>query len=1251
MTHNIHILLGDRAKQNISYIKEYVIKYGNEYSSPNGEKVDDYLQLLLYSDDKIFYRAEKREADQNVFISGIDDSYQIELTPISESMDCEDSDAALRYFFNELFMHSVNLNRPGDNQAHVCIHLPLYEEGLWEETKRMISIIQNTRLAYSIDLLMLSADLAHLRITEREILVGEARKLNERAAATLEAIVACKKSAEFSILNSIILVQNVNAAGVALNLNIQSYTNLVGEYVLATTVYYNDIFIPAFLAATVNSQPILGLGMSMLSMDRYYFAQYMLRKAYVYILEKEGLNTREVSINKASAIVQKLLENNVDILTTMYDKEIKPRLENSLNKQTPTQILVELEVALEKEMKRLESEFLSFINDEELSLPEKRGVLAQLLGEDDELLIGVQQNDEQLIVDECRREVLDIFVEAHNKMAILSDDIVDQNGTPINSFAVLPGEPNTPVPTAKQRLKEIKDIRNQIKMSAGYIRTQSEILEQLEGSIQNAQESRKRLTKDGFEFEGHVYRLMPKNIERPLEETYVPEIATLPSDIDLRPSFTRIKDQGNLGSCSAFAMVGIYEYILKKSAKKETELSPLFAYYNARKHMVGDESELEGTSLYNIIKGMGEDGICLEEFYPYTTTGFDEPSTDAIQDASCRKITKALNVERNIEHIKTAIAEGYPVAVSLQIFDSFASSTGFVVKPTEEELQSNEQYFHAMVICGYSDREKIFIVRNSWGTEFGDGGYCYIPYSYIADERLMRQACIITEISMAEVKVVGDISRVSVSFNQSDSEIYAAITRNIIEEEKDGIKKLTEKLYSLRADYTNSLVGSLGKGSTRRTICEGTKKRLGVEIQDLKTKTNNLNNDRVNDLEEFESSTNRIWICLGAVVVAFIVLYTILDLYIDPSRHPIVRGVFETYALQWIIYGASVLSLFVAAPWVISITKNQVHEKYYDDYRTAVSSMWSYWFGAGVLILILYVGLACYQVIEPYPVSLLWQTVAIIWGFVPLIFGLCSRFNVGRKIDEAYQEQILQVAREISIRTKELDDTDMKMGVAGCIIDSVTKMIIRLNNKYFGIRSCVNNLYQWYCDETSNKERPELVNQQPFISLLNDDCLDKYFEKHNENLRGEIRLYKLFSEDYKIEESHIIAFKNRVKKTLLQKLHDSVADFSIYDHVVGINKYDYVDDTIIDINTLLCAMDDNAEIFVPIIYREVNTLAKRKMLFRAAPGDDGSRSWDASVQSNFPAASQPTSHNLGSSHRIFIIRLESLSTSEVQLLN
>ena len=89
---------------------------------------------------------------------------------------------------------------------------------------------------------------------------------------------------------------------------------------------------------------------------------------------------------------------------------------------------------------------------------------------------------------------------------------------------------------------------------------------------------------------------------------------------------------------------------------------------------------------------------------------------------------------------------------------------------------------HAMVLCGYSEDEKIFIVRNSWGTKFGDRGYCYIPYSYISDPQLLNVACIITQISNEEYRVGGKDNKTTLSFDLSNSQIKAAILKNLIEE-------------------------------------------------------------------------------------------------------------------------------------------------------------------------------------------------------------------------------------------------------------------------------------------------------------------------------------------------------------------------------------------------------------------------------------------------------------------------------------
>ena len=94
-----------------------------------------------------------------------------------------------------------------------------------------------------------------------------------------------------------------------------------------------------------------------------------------------------------------------------------------------------------------------------------------------------------------------------------------------------------------------------------------------------------------------------------------------------------------------------------------------------------------------------------------------------------------------------------------------------------------------MVICGYSEEDKVYIVRNSWGKGFGDSGYCYIPFSYIEDSYLSNSACIITAINEGE-EVKGGGHQTIVAFNKTDMEIRYSIIRILVDEEKQLLIKV-----------------------------------------------------------------------------------------------------------------------------------------------------------------------------------------------------------------------------------------------------------------------------------------------------------------------------------------------------------------------------------------------------------------------------------------------------------------------------
>lgn len=598
MTHNLHILLGNCAEQNISNIKKYAIKYGAEYVDSGGRSADDFLQFMLFDDNCQFHIAQQKKIDKTTFVAGIDDHFAMELLPAGEPMVGDDAPRRLAYFFSQKFTNTVNMNNRGDGYLHVCIHVPLYSEVAWNNAEALLAAINETGLNYTVDLLLLASDLAFLTINDQNILAQQSEQLDELAKSTLKKIVEVKTSMKYHVLNSLLLVQNHNEQGIALDLNQESYANLIGEYALSVSIDYNRIFSTTFLYETRTERPVLGLGLSMLNFDRYYYVQYLLRKAYNHILDRECVTQTEVDVNKVSNIVQKILVENINIFTRLYENEVRPLLSNMSHED----IVVAVEPRVREEFVRLEEICTSFIKDESLTLPEKRATLAQLLGEDDPLLHGVQYNAEQIIIDECRTEVMDRFINANNALAAMDEEAVDRYGNPIREYAVLSPNVGEGIATAQVRIKNIKKLKHEIKTSTDYIRRQEQRLAELEENIAVAHDSYKRLTPDGFQFEGQVYRLNPANIERPLEETYVPSTGKLPDEVDLRAEFTPIRDQGSLGSCTAFAVVSVYEHIVKRNQKKDIDLSELFAYQNARRRMTEEsKKDNEGTSICDMI--------------------------------------------------------------------------------------------------------------------------------------------------------------------------------------------------------------------------------------------------------------------------------------------------------------------------------------------------------------------------------------------------------------------------------------------------------------------------------------------------------------------------------------------------------------------------------------------------------------------------------------------------------------------------
>ncbi|CAF2524381.1 unnamed protein product [Rotaria sp. Silwood2] len=211
----------------------------------------------------------------------------------------------------------------------------------------------------------------------------------------------------------------------------------------------------------------------------------------------------------------------------------------------------------------------------------------------------------------------------------------------------------------------------------------------------------------------------------------------LPPKVDLRSDMTPVEDQSKLGSCAANCLAGAYEYLTKKSNGLSTDVSRLFIYYNAR--VKGNDSESiedTGCSMTDAIEALEEFGTCLESIWPYDISHVNtRPNEQAYEQAKTLNINEALRVDIDLNEMKSCLAQGFPFVFGIELFSSFdkATQTGVVPMPNPWNSSQKLHGSHAMLAVGYTDQSEAFIVRNSWGEDWGDQGYCYIPYDYMTN--------------------------------------------------------------------------------------------------------------------------------------------------------------------------------------------------------------------------------------------------------------------------------------------------------------------------------------------------------------------------------------------------------------------------------------------------------------------------------------------------------------------------------------
>ncbi len=207
-------------------------------------------------------------------------------------------------------------------------------------------------------------------------------------------------------------------------------------------------------------------------------------------------------------------------------------------------------------------------------------------------------------------------------------------------------------------------------------------------------------------------------------------IVKMPKKVDLRQYCSVVENQGDLGSCTAQALAGNIEFLDNKIDSRYTDISRLFIYYNER-ILIDTVDYDSGAMLRDGIKTLKNDGSCHEETWPYVILKFDKkPPVKCYSEAKKHLIESYHRIE-TLSEMLTCLSEGYPFVFGFTVYESFESKsvekTGIVPMPRKGERALGG---HAVLAVGYDMAAKRFLVRNSWGEEWGMSGYFTMPFAY-----------------------------------------------------------------------------------------------------------------------------------------------------------------------------------------------------------------------------------------------------------------------------------------------------------------------------------------------------------------------------------------------------------------------------------------------------------------------------------------------------------------------------------------
>ncbi len=222
---------------------------------------------------------------------------------------------------------------------------------------------------------------------------------------------------------------------------------------------------------------------------------------------------------------------------------------------------------------------------------------------------------------------------------------------------------------------------------------------------------------------------------------------TLPASVDLSNKFPPIGDQGEYGTCVAWAvgynlktaLNGIdNKWTATQLAQNSNQTSPKDVFWAIPAAQKG--GNCGGTQFESAMDLLITRGAASLDKAPYTGLGdcSQPPPSDWTQEATGNKLVNYRKIadqsnssSMTVSNFKAYLAEGRPIAIGVKLGDRFMRwNSDAVIDYDTYQNPGMQHAYHALVLAGYDDSRGAFKVINTWGNSWGNSGTIWIDYDF-----------------------------------------------------------------------------------------------------------------------------------------------------------------------------------------------------------------------------------------------------------------------------------------------------------------------------------------------------------------------------------------------------------------------------------------------------------------------------------------------------------------------------------------